>query len=68
MKLNGTPLEYFRLCEIFPKVPPSVFWSFPTERMLKNPKKSQSFFGIVRLFFSLKRPPSIVFDNLRQNG
>ena len=52
---KGTALEYFRLCEtffrkkLFPKGPPSFFWSFPTERMLKNPKGSPpfSFFGIV---------------------
>ena len=44
--LRVLPLSTFRLCETFfskkkfPKGPPSTFWSFPTERMLKNPKGS----------------------------
>ena len=70
---KGAALEYFRRCETFfqkkisQRVPPSIFWSFPTERMLKNPKGPPfSFFGIVRLFFkkiffTKSAPPSIFF-------
>ena len=58
------------------KGPPSIFWCFATEWMLKNPNGSPfknitfQFFGIVRLvfrifFFSPKRPPRF-FDVLQQ--
>ena len=53
-KLKGTKgysIEYFRLCETFfrknfpQSVPLQFFWSFPTERMLKNPKDPLSVFS-----------------------
>ena len=54
---KGPPFDFFRHCATFftffpPKGPPSIFWSFATEWMLKNPKGSSLtvFFGIVRLF------------------
>ena len=55
---KGTPLEYFRLWETFfekkisPKGPPSIFWYFQTEWMLKNPKGSpiHQYFDILKSF------------------
>ena len=69
---KGSPFQFFSAlwdffsAKKFPQmVPPSIFWSFPTERMLKNPKGSPfQFFGIVRFFFkkfffTKSAPPSI---------
>ena len=61
-KLKGTkgyfPLEYFLFFfeKKFPqKVPLQFFWSFPTQRMLKNPKGSHlSVFSALLDFFSKK--------------
>ena len=55
-RLKGPPFSFFSTLrdffrKKFPKVPPSIFWSFATEWMLKNPKGFPlSFFGIGRLF------------------
>ena len=57
------------LCDFFPhERPPSIFWSFATEWMLKNPKGSSLsvFFGIVRLFkknFHKSSPNSPILGN-----
>ena len=55
---KGTPFRFFGTVRLFFKtffhqrVPSSIFWSFATEWMLKNPNASSLsvFFGIVRLF------------------
>ena len=77
---GSPPLSFLRHCEIFfreknsLKGPPSIFWSFATESMLKNTKGSPlsvfrhcgSFFP--KFFFPPKGPPFNFFDILQQIG